>query len=63
MGNLTNKLNLSKLSKRNQISKGVSLSSDIWLRIDNDKGDVSRSRFIQRLIEKAYSTKGNYRNE
>ena len=50
--------NISKFSRRNQICKGVSLSSDIWAQIDKDKGDISRSRFIQRLIEKAYSTTG-----
>ena len=48
--------NITKFSRRNQICKGVSLSSDIWVQIDKDKGDISRSRFIQRLIEKAYST-------
>jgi hypothetical protein len=52
--------NISKFSRRNQICKGVSLSSDIWAQIDKDKGDISRSRFIQRLIEKAYSTTGGY---
>ena len=56
MRNLLNISNISELSRRNQVCKGISLSSDIWLRIDRDKGDISRSRFIQRLIEKAYST-------
>jgi hypothetical protein len=55
--------NISEFSRRQQICKGVSLSSDIWARIDKDKGDISRSRFIQRLIEKAYSTIGDYRHE
>ena len=56
--------NISKLSKRNQICKGVSLSADIWLQIDKDKGDISRNRFIQRLIEKAYLiTTGDNKNE
>jgi hypothetical protein len=54
---------ISKLSRRNQICKGISLSYDIWLQIDKDKGDISRSRFIQRLIEKAYCTTGDYRIE
>ena len=56
MDNFSNVSNISKLSRRNQICKGISLSSNIWLQIDKDKGDISRSRFIQRLIEKAYST-------
>ena len=55
---MINSSNISKMSKRNQICKGVSLSSNIWAQIDKDKGDISRSRFIQRLIEKAYSTTG-----
>lgn len=63
MDNFSNVSNISKLSRRNQICKGISLSSNIWLQIDKDKGDISRSRFIQRLIEKAYSTTGDYRNE
>lgn len=60
---MINLSNISNFSRRNQICKGVSLPSDIWSRIDKDKGDISRSRFIQRLIEKAYSTTGDYRHE
>jgi hypothetical protein len=63
MRNLSNISNLSKFSRRNQVCKGISLSSDIWLQIDKDKGDISRSRFIQRLIEKAYSSTGDYNHE
>ena len=55
--------NISKLSTRNQICKGISLPLDTWSQIDKDKGDISRSRFIQRLIEKAYSIPGDYRHE
>ena len=63
MRNLSNISNLSKFSRRNQVCKGISLSSDIWLQIDKDKSDISRSRFIQRLIEKAYSSTGDYNHE
>jgi hypothetical protein len=56
-------INYIKFSRRNQICKGISLSSNIWLQIDKDKGDVSRSKFIQRLIEKAYSITGDYKHE
>ena|GEM_PF-3552958 len=63
MRNLSNISNISKSSSRNQVCKGISLSYDIWLQIDKDKGDISRSRFIQRLIEKAYSITGDYRDE
>ena len=58
MRNLPNISNISKFSSRNQVCKGISLSSNIWVQIYKDKGDISRSRFIQRLIEKAYSTTG-----
>jgi hypothetical protein len=56
LNNISNISTISKLSKRYQICKGISLSPKIWSQIDKDKGDISRSRFIQRLIEKAYST-------
>jgi hypothetical protein len=60
MRNLSNISNISKSSSRNQVCKGISLSYGIWLQIDKDKGDIPRSRFIQRLIEKAYSITGDY---
>ena len=35
-------------------SMGLSLPRELMLKIDGDRGDVSRSRFLLRLIEKAY---------
>ena len=32
----------------------VTLPIQLIKRIDNDRGDVSRSRFVLRLLEKAY---------
>jgi hypothetical protein len=44
------------MMKKCKISKimAFSLPSEIIDRIDIEKGDVSRSRFLLRLIEKAY---------
>lgn len=39
---------------QNKIGKGISLSKDTVKRIDMERGDVSRSRYITRLLEKAY---------
>ena len=33
----------------------VSLDEELVKRIDNDRGDVSRSRFLLRIIERYYS--------
>jgi hypothetical protein len=35
-------------------STGLSLPNDLIHRIDNDRGDVSRSRYLLRLLEKVY---------
>jgi len=35
----------------------VSIPEKISERIDSDRGDVTRSRFVTRLLEKAYSYK------
>ena len=35
---------------------GISLPQDILLRIDRDRGDISRSKFLVKLIELAYNT-------
>jgi metal-responsive CopG/Arc/MetJ family transcriptional regulator len=34
---------------------GVSIAEDILAKVDQDRGDVSRSRFLQRLLEQAYA--------
>ena len=35
-------------------SIGLSLPIEVMARIDSERGDVSRSRYLYRLIEKAY---------
>ena len=35
---------------------GISLPTEILLKIDKDRGDIPRSRFLRRLIEIAYNT-------
>jgi hypothetical protein len=35
-------------------STGLSLPSDLLRRIDLERGDISRSRFLLRLIERRY---------
>lgn len=38
-------------------STGISLPADIMNKIDTERGDVSRSRFLLRLVEQAYREK------
>jgi metal-responsive CopG/Arc/MetJ family transcriptional regulator len=38
----------------NAISVGISLPEQIIQKIDKDRGDVPRSRFLLRLVEHAY---------
>ena len=40
----------------NHKSVGTSLPIDLLARIDRERGDISRSRFILRLLEKIYLT-------
>ena len=35
-------------------STGLSLPNDLMQKIDSDRGDVSRSRYLLRLLEKGY---------
>jgi hypothetical protein len=37
------------------VSTGLSLPIDLMQRIDIDRKDVSRSRFLLRIVEKAYT--------
>ena len=36
---------------------GVSIPKDLIQKIDADRGDINRSRYIRRLVEAAYSLK------
>lgn len=40
----------------NHKSVGTSLPIKLLARIDRERGDISRSRFILRMLEKIYST-------
>lgn len=44
------------LNKFNSKMLGISLPNDVLLKIDNDRGDIPRSRFLVKLIELAYNT-------
>jgi len=53
------------LSMQKTIGVGVSMPRNIVSKIDAERGDVSRSRFLLRLLEKVYSntstnTENNY---
>ena len=39
-------------------SAGISIPTDLLSRIDKDRGDISRSRYIVRIIERVYFKKG-----
>lgn len=36
---------------------GISIPKGLLAQVDRDRGDVSRSRFLQRLVEQAYAQK------
>ena len=44
------------LNKFNSKMLGISLPNEVLLRIDKDRGDIPRSRFLVKLIELAYNT-------
>jgi hypothetical protein len=37
---------------------GFSLPSDLIQKIDTERGDISRSRYLLRILEKVYPEKG-----
>ena len=39
------------------ITNGISLPKEIWYTIDHNRGDVSRSKYILRMIEKNLPSK------
>lgn len=43
-------------SQTTAIAVGISLPRNILGKIDADRGDVSRSRFLLRIIERVYNT-------
>ena len=40
-------------------SKGISIPEDLLSKIDKDRGDISRSRYIVRIMEQLYLKKEN----
>ena len=44
------------LNKINSKMLGISLPNEVLLKIDRDRGDIPRSRFLLNLIELAYDT-------
>jgi metal-responsive CopG/Arc/MetJ family transcriptional regulator len=38
-------------------STGLSIPAELMQKIDAERGDISRSRFVLRLIERAYQQK------
>ena len=44
---------------RKHIPTGLSLPVEIAQRIERDRGDISRSRYLLRMIEKVYQEQSN----
>ncbi len=42
------------MQKINKIATGISFSANLLKKIDIDRGDISRSRFITKLLEEKY---------
>lgn len=42
---------------KNSFNSGVSLPIEIVVKIDKDRGDIPRSKFILRILEKYYEKK------
>jgi hypothetical protein len=50
--NINNKMDNDIDSKTSRI--GISLPSSLLLKIDKERGDISRSKFLFRILEKRY---------
>ena len=44
-------------------SVGISLPEEMLSKIDRERGDISRSKFLLRLLERAYSAENKQRME
>ena len=49
------------MMEEHKIPIGISLSEEIVYRIDKIRGDIPRSRYIQRALEKLCRTRGQER--
>jgi len=45
------------------IAVGISLPRDIMKKIDSERGDISRSRYLLRVLQKAYISDNNNRQK
>ncbi|HEY7569778.1 MAG TPA: hypothetical protein VH796_00290 [Nitrososphaeraceae archaeon] len=43
---------------QSNLALGISLPRQIIKQIDSDRGDVPRSRYLSRILEKQYALKG-----
>jgi hypothetical protein len=56
---MTDLLNLSSiLNMQSNFVLGISLPRQIIRQIDSERGDVPRSRYVLRILEKQYALKG-----
>jgi hypothetical protein len=56
---MTDLLNLCELlNMQSNLALGISLPRQIIKQIDSDRGDVPRSRYLSRILEKQYALKG-----
>lgn len=51
------------MMEEHRIPIGISLSEEIVDRLDERRGDIPRSRYIQRALEKLCRTRGHERME
>lgn len=43
---------------QNKIAVGISLPTELMKKIDVERGDVPRSRYVLRMLEKQYKSEG-----
>jgi hypothetical protein len=46
-------------SKQDKVAAGISFTKGLKQRIDKERGDVSRSKYVCRLLERSYSLSNN----
>jgi hypothetical protein len=48
---------------RKTVTSGVSLPSELIHRIDKDRGDIPRSKYLLRILQKSYDSQANQKEE
>jgi len=48
---------------QSSIAVGISLPTNIIRKIDNERGDISRSRYVLRILEKVYGVEKKAKSE